>query len=324
MNLLSAAERDELLLQLNNEQYAYVIDFLKRGKKTVFANVMAKEKGFYLEEYLTDEERAELINDWILIDFIDGGPDWNSHKRLKCECGRVIRYQYIVKNYQRGIIKHFGETHFQEHTGLPANIVKEIINRFNRIDYELDEILIKIRDGWSLNVVIQDNVKLPNDIQEHLSLNLPLLKRQEKRLYKLLEEHNEQYIFKQLKENKFQHQVDVIPSDELINQIILKKQRKTNLQNQSIFEVSEFDNQCLTAKQKDIVIRMLNNGINSARFICEALIEEQPDLDIRYLTGKPKIYFVVCKYLEELLSYGKVELLGVDELRDRFYKVVND
>lgn len=33
MNLLSAAERDELLLQLNNEQYAYVIDFLKRGKK---------------------------------------------------------------------------------------------------------------------------------------------------------------------------------------------------------------------------------------------------------------------------------------------------
>ncbi|WP_336788442.1 hypothetical protein [Paenibacillus sp. MMO-177] len=55
--ILSVEERDQILAQLNEEQRQYLADFLVRGHRTIFANVMAKEKGFHIPE---DSDPAEI------------------------------------------------------------------------------------------------------------------------------------------------------------------------------------------------------------------------------------------------------------------------
>ncbi|MGR9635250.1 hypothetical protein ACU82A_30120 [Bacillus cereus] len=115
----------------------YLSEFLKRGKRTAFASVLAQQKGD------NSQEDADHISiQWTLLDFIDAG---TISDELKCECGRSLRYQYIVKNLSTGKVLKFGKSHFQEHTNIPADIVKEVINGMLQIDYELDEILIKLK-----------------------------------------------------------------------------------------------------------------------------------------------------------------------------------
>lgn len=103
-----------------------------------------------------------------------------------------MRYQYVVQNLRTGDIKKFGINHFQEHTGISPQVVKDIILGIEKIDYELDEILVKVAAGWSLvkkglNEIPSD-YELPKEIKDHLSLNLPLLDRQFSRLTNLIRE----------------------------------------------------------------------------------------------------------------------------------------
>lgn len=124
-----------------------------------------------------------------------------------------LRYQYVVKNIKTEDIRKFGITHFEEHTGFPPSLVKQIIKGIEKIDYEKDEILTKLESGWRLEyeqiIDIPSEVKIPKDIQQHMDLDLPLLDRQIKRLKQLIADHekleqetlNEIY-FKQLRLEK--------------------------------------------------------------------------------------------------------------------------
>lgn len=71
-------------------------------------------------------------------------------------------------------MKKFGITHFEEHTGIPPELAKEILKGFERIDYELDEILWKLSNEWNLSKegieYIPANIELPADIQAHYKL----------------------------------------------------------------------------------------------------------------------------------------------------------
>ena len=59
-----------------------------------------------------------------------------------CECGRPLRYQYIVEHKPTNEARRFGITHFEGHTGVSASIINEIKKGFNSIDYEQDELLL--------------------------------------------------------------------------------------------------------------------------------------------------------------------------------------
>lgn len=117
---LSKRERDNILQTLPDEQQHFLATFLKRGKKTAFANIMAKEKA----GHSTNSE--EIAEQWEFVDYIDAGPDWNARSTLYCECGRKLRYQYIVKNLKTEEIKKFGIDHFEEHTGIPGSLANKI------------------------------------------------------------------------------------------------------------------------------------------------------------------------------------------------------
>jgi Protein of unknown function (DUF3895) len=315
-NIMDVKERDSILSELNDEQRDFIQLHLKRGKKTVFANHMAKSKGMLLPDDATSDEIEILLDDWILENYIDNG---FINPETPCECGRPLRYQYIVKNKGTGQVRTFGITHFEEHTGIPANIVQAIKKGFNEIDYEMDELLSKIAANWNLNDVIPgipEGFTYSKDIKEHLDVKVPLLERQIWRLKRDVINTFEELELerkKELMEDEYQYDYslftidhpgtyqDTLFEDEILHSRDIGKKD---------FAISEY---------KDDIMSYLRQNVNSARVICELLIKNKNANRDRYSTGKPKIYVSICEYLEHLVQQDSVELVTKKGKDDRIY-----
>jgi Protein of unknown function (DUF3895) len=321
--IMEVKERDRILSSLDEVQKNFIQQHLKRGKRTAFANHMARSKGLILPENSPSEELELLLDEWILEDFIDNG---YVNPETPCECGKPLRYQYIVKHKGTGIVKRFGITHFEEHTGIPPNLVQEIINGFNFIDYEMDELLYKLDSNWQLTneiPFIPEDYVFPTDIQEHITYNVPLLNRQIKRL--------KHYILAALEEKQLnRNEINLFPTDDFPFEFnaIQGKDNQVSIQD------TLFDNDHLSPReigQKDFPISLYENeikifllkGISSARVICELLIKEKGAARERYITGKPKIYTAVCLHLDSLVKNGDIELLHTKYTEDRFYRIIS-
>jgi len=313
--ILTTKERDRILNSLDDTQADFLQLHLKRGKKTVFANYMARDKGLVFPEDVPSEEIEILLDEWILEDFIDNG---FVNPETPCECGRPLRYQYIVKHKGTGTVRRFGITHFEEHTGIPPNLIKVIVNGFNFIDYELDELLYKIGTGWQLQdelPFIPDDYSFPKDMQQHVNANVPLLNRQVKRL-KLA------YIAALEEEQLLRRQIEVeVRSTQ--NNIIDEEQapwQETFFENQDLPVIEIGHKDFVIAEYRDVIKKYLDQGISSARVICELLIKEHRASRERYSTSKPKIYPSVCMHLETLVKQGNISLLSTKNTEDRYYK----
>ena len=136
---LNKEEKDLILNSLTPEQKEFIQHHAKKGKKTAFANVLAKDKGIVIPDHVSPEEAELLLDEWILVDYIDNG---FINPETPCECGRPLRYQYIVEHKPTNETRRFGITHFEEHTRVSALIINEIKKGFNSIDYEQDELLL--------------------------------------------------------------------------------------------------------------------------------------------------------------------------------------
>ncbi|WP_226657793.1 DUF3895 domain-containing protein [Guptibacillus hwajinpoensis] len=327
---LTNSQRDELFQELKKNQQFYVMNTLKRGKKTVFANVIAKSKGRMIPNGATDEEIGMLLDDWILEDYVDAGA---VSEEVKCECGRALRYQYIVRHVKTGEMRHFGMNHFEEHTGLPATIVKEVVQGFTKIDYELDELLLKMQNG-SPTYDIPEGLNLPADMKEPLSLHLPLLDRQEKRLNSLIRGYREEKEALQRGSNKLKAvdipkkvkedvtAIEELPKEELQGSFDLFAEEvqeplpeKTSEKPKETYFVGD-----LSFTTQEAIDGYIQQGTESALMICEFLIKEGKVQDKRYSTKKPKIYYAVCTYLDSFVASGSmsVEPLGRE---DRIYRL---
>ncbi|WP_438444393.1 DUF3895 domain-containing protein [Gorillibacterium sp. sgz5001074] len=186
---LTVEERDRLLALLNPEQRRFADEMMVRGRKTQFARIMASRKGAHIPEDASFEEIEMLVDDWIYLRYEDAGEVTDA---LKCDCGRSLRYAHTVKNLKTGQTHTFGITHLELHTGIDAKVVAQIKDCFEAIDFELHEILSKMRDGWTPERAIGDipsGLALPGDISRHLELGLPLLDRQTLRLKRLIRQH---------------------------------------------------------------------------------------------------------------------------------------
>jgi hypothetical protein len=317
MSTLDVNERDELLNELSTEQKEFIELYVKRGKKTAFANVMAKDKGMMLPDSATVEEMEILMDEWILDDYIDNG---FKNPETPCECGLPLRYQYIVRHLSTNQIRRFGITHFEEHTGLSASLIAAIKKGFTQIDYERDELLTKIVEGWSLLDYIPSipsGLKVAKDIQQHLDANVPLLERQLNRLKRDILNH--------LEKNE-RNNVASLPSNKNTVRAAVEKyeeQESLNLFEETIKEapvhiplVKTGDSRFFAA-----INRYLDEGVSSVRIICELLIKHNGADKKRYLTGKPRIYFEVCQYLEQLVQDKKIVLIEVNGKEDRTYQM---
>ncbi|WP_273835333.1 DUF3895 domain-containing protein [Guptibacillus sedimenti] len=327
---LTNSERDQILQDLTFDQQSYLMNILKRGKKTAFANVIAQSKGRMIPNGATDEEIGMLLDDWILDDYLDAGA---VSEDLKCECGRALRYQYIVRHVKTGEVRRFGINHFEEHTGLPGTIVKEVVQGFTKIDYELDELLLKMQNG-SPTYDIPEGLKLPTDIEEPLSLQLPLLDRQEKRLNSLIRSYREEKEALQRGSNTLealdiptQKKEDLKPKETLTQDELQGSfdlfaeeaqeplQEITSEKPKETYFVGD-----LSFPTQKAIDGYIQQGTESALMICELLIKEGKVQDKRYSTKKPKIYYAVCTYLDSYVASGSmsVEPLGRE---DRIYRL---
>src|SRR5690606_6990747 len=122
------------------------------------------------------EDIEYLLEEWIYVGFIDAGHVTHEYR---CECGRPLRYQHIVEHKKTGQKRKFGIQHLEDHMQMDAKTVQEIVQGFEKIDFELDEIIVKLQNGWDLESEqlpkVPDHLALPHDIQEHFRLRLPLL-----------------------------------------------------------------------------------------------------------------------------------------------------
>ncbi|KEK17887.1 hypothetical protein BAMA_10390 [Bacillus manliponensis] len=326
--MLSKEEREGILNSISSKQKEFIQEHVKRGKKTVFANIMAKDKGVVLPANATNEELEMLLDEWVLEEYIDNG---FVNPETKCECGRPLRYQYIVKHKRTNEVRRFGIDHFEQHTGIPGSIVREIKQGFYEIDYEMDELLFKINNSWSISEVfptIPDNYIFPKDIATHLEAEVPLLDRQIKRLRDQIRE------FLLRRENqKEQQEQDADEQDEFDYKLTNEDEQfsfglfdenveftKQNIRNRSGYNKQESSS--LSSYLKDEALNYIKNNVSSARVICELLIKNHGAYSQRYTTGKPKIYVSVCSYLDSLVQ-DNILTVEKPDITDRAYQLID-
>lgn len=311
----SSQERDEVLNSLTEEQRTFLLETLKRGKKTIFSNEIAKGKGTYTG---SDQELNQEILEWEFIDLLDSG---EGNRFYKCECGMSLRYQYIVKNLQTGEIKKFGKNHFEFHTNIPVSIVRDIIKGFEKIDYELDEILYKVENGWDSSIVnkaLKSEIELPIDIQKHLELSLPLLDKQINKIEKIIRDKKHDEWLKERSEvlNSKKQQTEARWTDtykpvEVINKVEPKRLKfKPELASPLGEEIHQY-----------IIQLIEQSGTISVLEICERMKAIPHNFMGYYSTGKPKAFAYVSMVMEQMVKQGVLKLDQAD-FDNRWYSVV--
>jgi hypothetical protein len=310
--MLSATERDALLQWLSEEQKSFLQTEMSRGRRTIFANSLAKQKGAVIPEGASFEEIEFLLDEWIYIGYIDAGHVSNE---LKCECGRSLRYQHIVQFKPTGEIHKFGVDHLELHTGIDAKVVHEILQGFDIIDLEMDEILTKVKDSWTiedLRLPPFTHLSLPQDIKRHIDLDIPLMDRQVQKLRSIIRQD-------------LVVQTNRVPVSVPTRSIVLEP-----VQIDLFSEPKEEKNKGIKKHSPGLeldewlkipVVEMVESGVQSAAMICELLIKDHGASEESFSSGKRKIYVSVCFFLDSLVLLGRCKLISKDS-QDRKYQLI--
>lgn len=315
----SSQQRDARLHTLTKDQRLYLIEKLKRGKRTVFSNELAKGKGTYLG---SDQDLEREIEQWEFIDLLDGG---EGNRPYRCECGMSLRYQYIVKNTRTGEIKKFGKNHFEFHTGIPAAIVKDIIKGFELIDYELDEILYKLENGWDRSIIkkiIDYKIEIPVEIYEQLQLRLPLLDKQMKRLSKLIREKEEELHKQEYQKELERLKAEQSKRDRSVSRHAMKPVSTITRSQPKKLAKKPVLSSTLGADAHRLIIQLLEtHGTISVLEICEELDAIEHNYKGFFSTGKPLAFPHVAMFLDQLVQQ-EICRLEKSNLDDRWYSVI--
>ena len=175
MELLSKKHLEETMSVLTEEQKDYLENRLKIRRKSEWLQILATYKGVDITDDMNVDEIEDKIDDWILIDCMDGG---YKRKPYKCDCGQPLRFQYIIQNKKAGEVRKLGENCFEKYLSLPASVIKDVKSGMYNIDLERDEILTKLRQKVFFPLSNYLHLKIPPHIIEQYELGLPLLDRQ--------------------------------------------------------------------------------------------------------------------------------------------------
>ncbi|OTN83932.1 hypothetical protein A5819_003482 [Enterococcus sp. 7E2_DIV0204] len=170
ISALTIEERSRLLKLLSNEQIQVVNNTRRYKAISIFAN-----------KHMIAE------NEWSLVDYkISNNYKGNGNgERLYCECGRELKYQYVVKS-NNGEQKDLGFTHYLELTNLNPDVARQITMDINQLNLKVDEILVLIEHGFRFPEEMYTQYKLCKNItslndtqvsrvEEFRKYDLPLL-----------------------------------------------------------------------------------------------------------------------------------------------------
>ena len=198
--MLRKEELEEIMESLTEDQRRFILEKSRLDKKNRWLETLARFKGIVIDTGMDDDELIRQINDWVLIDVLDGGP---KARPYRCECGKTLRFQYIVYHMAKGITYKLGSNCFENYTLLPPEVLKNIQDGFYHIDLERDEILTKFKRGWRLDLAPYRYLNIPEEIQTQVNLGLPLSDRQIARLTALKEKQAAEEKSKQSYQRKF-------------------------------------------------------------------------------------------------------------------------
>lgn len=317
--------QDQAMSQLTQEQQDFILNTMRRGKKTTWLNIMAEMKGIVIHPADDEETIARKIGGWILEHFDDLGT-----REGKCECGQSLRYVYHVTHSETKDSLELGSTCIENYTGLDAKTVEAVIKGMKAIDRERDEILRKVFDGWRLPFDIPEDLQLPSDIEQHLYHQLPLLERQEHRLRKIISNHQREKWIRPTQDRsgtnrKYAEAFDLFSfADETaasaadIVMPSLSSDKRTGSQGKST--PNDYD---IPEAWKTVVNDMLDQfksagqqhvtSLMMANHIAKVFGHDQD----RYITGKPRTYYVIALYMD---SHHALEVIDAS-LENITYKI---
>lgn len=164
---LSNKERWETYAKLTTPQRAVIDDHRKYLVRSEFV------KNTYLK-----------ASDWYFVDLkIDARyPEkYETKYMLYCECGRRLKYQYIIASKKTGQEIKLGSQHFKDHLNIPQHVANEISAKINNVDYALDELLWLKRKNQTFPSELIERVRKQlfnlNHNQKNQAFNLTLVQR---------------------------------------------------------------------------------------------------------------------------------------------------
>jgi len=269
---------------------------------------MAFQKKTKIEAFqLALAEYRDAIGEWDMTDFQDAGTDWRETSTLKCDCGRILRYQYTVTNRLTAEIHNFGIHHLQAETGFSDQAIRGIGKYLNAADREIEEVEQRLKENWSLRFDIPESLEIPDELRSTLNDGLPLSKRGEEQLVKLVIDAQRQ------EWRSLPPQDKPIAEYESKSLNLFGELDTTNDTRPS----GPFD---LKESEKAFVIGMLKSGVGSSMVIAEELHKAGHSTE-RFLTGRTKLYPLCVLYMDSLVEEGRAILLQKFGLQDRMYKL---
>lgn len=96
--------------------------------------------------------QTNIIGDtkWIFVGYKED-PNYNIHlgnsNTLHCECERGIKYQFEIRSIDGEQSRFLGRDHLSQHLGISQQVVKEIISKNNKVQYDIDRTLERYFSG---------------------------------------------------------------------------------------------------------------------------------------------------------------------------------
>ncbi|MBG9732221.1 hypothetical protein ABD87_22620 [Lysinibacillus sphaericus] len=216
--MLGVEERNALLLEISKQQRQFIEGHVKRGYKTGFTRFMLSDKASVIKmtDNVTLEDIEQQVADWEIVDYRDYGL---GNRLGKCACGRSLRYEFIVEHTLTKKQIHYGKFHLADFFNISASDIQGVIDGLQVVDYEADELLMKIKEGnYGYEIIdkIPKGINIPLDIKNHMDNNIPLLNSQLYRILQVLEDNFEKEKYKQFQkvqdELKYEAKLEVIES----------------------------------------------------------------------------------------------------------------
>lgn len=104
--------------------------------------LIEKQKKYEIRSFFLENQYL-ITEDWVFESLvIDELYNQTERKyRLYCQCGKPIKYQFILHSKKMNKTIRLGSTHFSDHLGISTTAAKEIKKRIHHVDLALDEIL---------------------------------------------------------------------------------------------------------------------------------------------------------------------------------------
>lgn len=188
--LLSQEERNQLLALVTDQQRDFLMNHLKRGRETIFARFMMSEKvhAIIAADDIELKDNEQDVVDWKIINYVDHG---FGNRDGKCACGRTLRYEFTVQHTKSKKTITYGKDHLAQFLNLNVSDIDSVMTNIRFIDYELDELLLKINSkdyGYEILQELEGKIEIPKDIQEHVDVKVPLMDSHIRRIERLIYE----------------------------------------------------------------------------------------------------------------------------------------